>query len=199
MILPIPIFLLIMPRSIVSPLGCSTRSSAYFRVRIACVLILKYPNLWRRYLVRYWLYKVNRIGNKQDAFLSPIPVFTILGSFWSVILTLLSAYILLFSFLSRQLMAFTFRIRIISVQCTSKMPSTSQWIKHKIPRLCAKLLWYYSQNPNCMSCSFSSSKSELTFFKHILYFPFNPSSPYTRYYICCRVRWGWLCSGRYIL
>jgi hypothetical protein len=134
MTLPISIFLLIIPRSIVSSLGRSTRSSAYFKVWIVCVLILMYPTPWRRYLVRYWIYKVNRIDSKRHACLTPIPVFTILGSSSSVLsLTLRSAYKLLSSF-------FPFRVSTNSVQFTSKMPSTIQWIKHTIPRLCAKFV-----------------------------------------------------------
>jgi hypothetical protein len=33
--------------------------------------------------------------------------------------------------------------------------------------------------------SFSSSKSKLIFSKYILNFPFNPSSKYLCYYLCC--------------
>jgi len=119
--LPISIILLITPCSTVSSLDINTRSSAYFTVRIARLLILKYPNTWRRYLVMYWLYKVNRIGNKRHPCLTPLPVFTLLGSFWSVlILTLWSTFKLLFNFLSRQLITVSFRICINSVQFTVK-------------------------------------------------------------------------------
>jgi hypothetical protein len=137
--LPTSIILLIAPRSTVSSFDSSTRSSAYFTVRIACLLFLKYPNTWRLYLVRYWLYKVNRIGNKRHPCLTPLPVFTLLGSFWSVlILTLWSTFKLLINFLSRQLRTGSFRTCVISVQFTGKMSSTTQWIKHTISRLCAK-------------------------------------------------------------
>ena len=44
---------------------------------------------------------------------------------------------------------------------------------------------YYSHHPNCIPTSFSYSKSKLIFSKYSLNSPFNPSSKYLCYYLCC--------------
>jgi hypothetical protein len=96
-----------MPRSTFFSLASSTRSSAYFTVRITCPPILKSPNPSRASLVRYSLYKLNRIGDKQQ----PCP--------WSSrISTLCSMYNLLINLLSRQSLPIPFRICINLVQLT---------------------------------------------------------------------------------
>jgi hypothetical protein len=167
--LPISIIPLIIPRSIVSSLDSSTRSSAYFTVRIAC-LLLKYPDTWRRYLVRYWLYKVNRIGAKRHPSLNPLPVFTLLFSFCTVlVLTIWSTFKLLLKFLSRQWITVFFRICINSVRFTGKnafYQSMNQvhislsmckiWYDIILRILIACLVSFPFQNPNWYSSSTSS-------------------------------------------
>ena len=46
-------------------LASSTRSSANFSVRITCLSILKSPKPLRAFLVRYSVYTLNGIGDKQ--------------------------------------------------------------------------------------------------------------------------------------
>ena len=115
--LPISIILSIMPCSTASSLASNTRSSAYLTVWMICPPILKSPNPSRASLVRYSLYKVNRIGNKHHPCLTPLPVFTLLVSpLPSFCLTLWSMYNLLTNLLSHQLITVTFRIYIYLVQ-----------------------------------------------------------------------------------
>ena len=45
--------------------------------------------------------------------------------------------------------------------------------------------WYYSRHPYCVLSSFTSSKSKPIFSKYVFTFPFNHSSKYPRYYLCC--------------
>jgi hypothetical protein len=100
-----------------SSLASSTRSSAYFTMRITCPPILNSPNPSRASLVRYSLYYLNRIDDKQQPCLTPLPIFTLLISPWSSrILTLCSMYNLLINILSRQSIPFPFRICINLVQ-----------------------------------------------------------------------------------
>jgi hypothetical protein len=74
--LPISTSLSVVPRSNVSSIAISTRSSSHFTVRIACLPILKtqYPS--GAFLVMYSLYKLNRIGDKEHSCLTPVPIFT---------------------------------------------------------------------------------------------------------------------------
>jgi len=64
------------------------------------------------------------------------------------------------------------------------MPSASLRSKYTVLHLQSSFC-YYSQHPNCIPGSFSSSKSKLIFSKYILNFPFNPTSKYLCYYLCC--------------
>jgi hypothetical protein len=108
-----------MPCSTVSSLASSTRSSAYFTVRITYPPILKSPNPPRACLVSYSLYKLNRMGDKQQPCLTPLPIFTLLVSPWSSrILTFCSMYNLLINLLSHQSIPVPFRICINLVQLT---------------------------------------------------------------------------------
>ena len=97
--LPISISLSLLSCCTVASLATSTRSSAYFTARITCPPILKPPKLSkpsRASLVRYSLYKLNRIGYKQHPCLIPLPLFTLLVSPWlSFSWTLSSKYNLL--------------------------------------------------------------------------------------------------------
>jgi hypothetical protein len=65
-----------MPRSTVSSIAISTRSSSHFTVRIACLHILKSPYTSGAFLVRHSLYELNRIGDKQQPCLTSVPNFT---------------------------------------------------------------------------------------------------------------------------
>jgi hypothetical protein len=72
-------------------------------VWITCPPILKSSNPSRASLIRYSLYKLNRICDKQQPCLTPIPIFTLLVSPWSSrTLTLCSMYNLLINLLSRR-------------------------------------------------------------------------------------------------
>ena len=111
--LPISYSLSVMSCSIASSLASRTRSSAYFTLRITIPCILKSQQLSWASLLRYSLYKLNTIGNKQHPCLTPIPVFTFIGSLLSCFsLTLWSMY----SFC--QSVPVTFRICINLVQFT---------------------------------------------------------------------------------
>ena len=69
------------------------------------------PNSWRASLVRYLLYELNRIIDKQHPGLTPLPLFTLLIATWSsLILTLCPMYSLLISLLSHQLIPVPFTI-----------------------------------------------------------------------------------------
>ena len=69
-----------MPCSTDSPLASSTRSSAYFTVRITCPPVLKTPNPSTVSFVQLCGVQLNTIGDKQQPFLTPLPVFTFLVS-----------------------------------------------------------------------------------------------------------------------
>ena len=83
----------------------STRSSAYFTLRITCPPVRKYPNSSRASLVRYTLCKLNRIGNKQYPCVTHLPFFTLLV--YPLVHTYFSALI---NLLSPQLVSLSFRI-----------------------------------------------------------------------------------------
>ena len=70
--------------STISSVAKRTRSSAYFTVWITCSRVLKSPNFSRAFLVRHLLHKLNRINYKQLPFLTPLPVFILLVSSWSI-------------------------------------------------------------------------------------------------------------------
>lgn len=73
---PISTSLSVMPHSTVLSIAISTRSSSHFTVRIAFLPIPKSPYTSRAYLVRYSLYYLNRIGDKEHPCLTPVPIFT---------------------------------------------------------------------------------------------------------------------------
>jgi hypothetical protein len=72
--------LLVMPCSTVSFSASSVWSSVHFTVQSTCPPILKSPNHSRASSVRYWLYKLNRISDKQHPCLTPLPIFAFLVS-----------------------------------------------------------------------------------------------------------------------
>jgi len=81
--------------------------------------MLKSPSPSRASLVRHSLYKLNRIGDRQHSFRTPLPICTLLVSPRSNrTLTICSMYNLLIKLLSRQLMQILFRICINLVQFT---------------------------------------------------------------------------------
>ena len=109
--LPTSIRLSIMLCSTISSLASSTRSSAYFIEKITSPYILESPNPSRASLVRYSLYKLNRIGDKQHPCLIPPPIFILLVSpLSSHALTLLSIHNLLINLLPNQSIPLPFRI-----------------------------------------------------------------------------------------
>jgi len=59
---------------------CSTKSSAYFTLRITFPPNLKFSNPSRVSLVRYSMCKLNRIGDKQHPYLTDFPISTLLLS-----------------------------------------------------------------------------------------------------------------------
>jgi hypothetical protein len=98
------------PCSTISFLATSTRSPAYFIVRINWFYILKSPNSSIAPLVRYSLYKMSII-DKQHPYLTPLPIFTLLISSWSNrTLTLWSMYNSLTKLLSHQLIPVSFMV-----------------------------------------------------------------------------------------
>ena len=102
-----------------SYLASNARSSAYFTVWMICPPILRSPNPSKASLVRYSLYKLNRIGDKQHPCLIPLPIFTLLVSpRFSSTLTLWAMYELLFNLISRPSIPVSFRICINLVQMT---------------------------------------------------------------------------------
>ena len=81
--------------------------------------ILKPPKTYRASLVRHILYKLERIGDKQHPFLTPLPIFTLLVSpLFSRTLTLWAMYKLLITLLSRQSIPVSFSICVNLVQLT---------------------------------------------------------------------------------
>ena len=103
-----------MPYATISSLASSTRSSAYFMVQITFPPIWKSPNPSTASLVRYLLYKLNRISDKQHPYLTPLPIFTLLVlPLFSCTSTLWPMYSSLINLLLHQLILVSFRI------CTS--------------------------------------------------------------------------------
>jgi hypothetical protein len=65
-----------MPYSTVSLLVSTKSSSAYFTVRIISPPSFKTLNPSKASLVIYSLYKLNKIGNKEHPYRTPLPNFT---------------------------------------------------------------------------------------------------------------------------
>ena len=70
--------------STISSTANSTRSSTYFIVWVTGSPVLKSLNLSGALLVRYSLYKLNKLSDKQCPCTTPFPVVTLLVSPWSV-------------------------------------------------------------------------------------------------------------------
>ena len=119
-----------MPCITIHFLASSTRSYAYFTVQITCLPIFKFPHPSKSSLVRYLLYKWNRIRDKQHPCLSPLPVFTLLVSTWSsYTLTPCFMYCLLIILLLCQSVPVSFRmcINLVQLTCSSVFcPSTKE-------------------------------------------------------------------------
>ena len=146
-----------MPCGTASSLASSKRSSRYCTVWITWPPILKVKTLqglpWLRYSLYYtsWTY-----FHKQYPCLTPLSVSTLLVSPRSShTLTLGSIYSLLINLLLYQSIPFSFRICINLVQFTPSKAST-QFFNYA-----QSLFLHYSQHPNCIPSSFSSSKSKL--------------------------------------
>ena len=171
----------------ISSLASNTRSSAYFTLQITCFILLKTSKPSRTSLVQYLSYKMNKSGDKQQPFLTPLPVFTLLVTCWSNnTSTHWSMYSFAITLLSHQLILVFFRICINWVQCTvqcllSVYEASTNFIIHV-----QNSSWHYSWHCNCISSSFSSPISKLILSKYILNFLFNPSSKYPCYHLCCR-------------
>jgi hypothetical protein len=72
---------------------------------------MKTPNPSRASLVRYSIYKINRISNKQLPCLTPLPIFILLVSLWSCRTSALwSMFNMLIKLLSHQSIPVSFRI-----------------------------------------------------------------------------------------
>ena len=166
-----------------SSLAINRRSSAYFTVWMICPPILKNPNPSKASLVRYSLYKLNRIGDNQHPCLTPLPIFTLLvSSRFSRTLTHWALYKLLISLLSRHSIPVYFRICINLVQLTR---SNAFWQSMKQTLSSSSISKVHSDIILCIPSSFSSSKSKLMFSEYILNFLFNPSSKYLCYSLRC--------------
>ena len=144
--------------------------------------MLKSPNPSRASLVRHSLYKLNRIGDKQHPCLTPLPICTLLVSPRSSrILTFWSMYNLLINLLSRQSIPVLFRICINLVQFTR---SNAFCEAMKQIRSSSSISKVHSAIILIIPIA-SISKSRLIFSKYSLNFPFNTSSKYLCYYLCC--------------
>ena len=133
-----------MPSSNVSSLATSTRSLSCFTLRNTCLHILKPPSLLIAYLVRYLLYKLNIIGDKQHPCLTPPPNFTFLVSPWAHhAIRPWFMYNFLINLLSCQSIPVHFGTYINLVLFCQSMRQA-----HFI--ICVQSSsWCYSQNPTC--------------------------------------------------
>ena len=176
-----------MPCSTVYSLASSTKSSAYFTARIAFSPILKSPNPSRISLVRYSPCKLNKIADKEHSSLNPLQIFTFLASPWSILTLALWLCTICWSVFFRTTRnQFPLGSALILSRLYGQISYASRWRKHKILRLLSKSsFWRYSEHPNCIPSSCSSSKSKLVFSKYIFNFTFNPFSKYPCYYLCC--------------
>jgi hypothetical protein len=78
--LSVSINLVVRPCTIISFLASSTISAMYYTVRIPCSPTLKSPDSSIAPLVRFCLYELNRIGDKQRPCIIPLPIFLLLVS-----------------------------------------------------------------------------------------------------------------------
>jgi hypothetical protein len=78
--LSVSISLAVKPCTIIYSLVSSTISAMYYTVRIPCSPTLKSPDSSTASLVRFCLYKLNRIGDKQRSCLIPLPISLLLVS-----------------------------------------------------------------------------------------------------------------------
>ena len=147
----------------------STRSSAYIIVSITCPL-LKSHNPSRAPLIRYFLYKLNKLGDRQHPCPTYILFCTLLCFLVPFILNILIHVQFADQPVSHQSKPVLFRICICS-NLHSQMPSVSLWSMHTLPCLCPQFI-LYSQQPSSIA-SFSS-KSKLIFSKYVLSFLFCP-------------------------
>ena len=167
-----------------SSLASNTRSSAYVTVWMICPPILKSPNTSRASLVRHALYTLNRIGDKQHPCLTPLLVFTLLISrLFSRTLTRWVMYKWLSIFFRASQYQFPLGSAFIWSSWLGQMPSASLWSKHCSASISKVRSDTILSIP--IALLFSSSKSKLIFSGYILKFPFNPSSKYPCYYLCC--------------
>ena len=143
----------------------STSSSAFFTVQIMCPILMS-PNPWRASVVRYLLYELNRIIDKQHPDLTPLPLFTLLiGSWSSLILTLCP-------------------IQFADQSCFASIDTSSLYCLHQFCPVCVvrcllpvyeastdfliyvqRWFCYYAHHPLCIPISLSSSDSKQIFSK----------------------------------
>ena len=118
--------------------------------------ILKSPNLLKASLVRYLLFNLNRIGDKQHPYLMPLPVFTHLVSPWSShILTFRSMYNLFINFLSHQSTLVSFEI------CINLLAPNNVYIRHTT-----------QLTSRCCILNIYSTNILTEYFKHVAHSPF---------------------------
>jgi hypothetical protein len=126
----------------------------------------------------YMLYKVNNSSTKQQPFLIPLPVFTLLVNCWSNnTSTLWSKYNLTIYLLSQKLIPVFFRICINWVQWTVQCILSVYEASTHFTIHVQNSSWHYSQHCNCISRSSSFSKSKLIWSKYITH---------SSKYLCCR-------------
>lgn len=157
--------------SIVSSLASSKMPSAYLTMRITCP-ILKCPHPFRTSLVRYSLYKGNRIGDKPHRFLTSLLNFTLLVSACSSFSLKANLQNLLINLLSRQSIPVCYRIYTKVLQC-SLCNALYRCIKQAQSLSSSDIILNI---PVVSPGSFSSTTSKRIFSQHVYKFPFNPSS-----------------------
>jgi hypothetical protein len=117
-----------------SPIAGSTKSTVYFTVRNCMSSFFKYTNLSRVSLLKYLLYKLNRMAGKQHHCLTPLPIFTLLvPPRSSSILILWSMCSLLINFYLCHSIPIYFRILTNLVQFTQSNAFCQHTVFHLFP------------------------------------------------------------------
>ena len=119
-----------MPRSTSSTLASYTRLSEYFTVQITVPPILKSPSPSKGSLVRYSLYKLNRINDKEHSCITPLPL---IPSLFTLSVALWSVSNMLISLLSHQTVQIPLAFALICSNLHDQLPSASLWSMHTIP------------------------------------------------------------------
>ena len=144
---PFSISLSVMPRSTSSTLASYTRLSEYFTVQITVPPILKSPSPSKGSLVRYSLYKLNRINDKEHSCITPLPL---IPSLFTLSVALWSVSNMLISLLSHQTVQIPLAFALICSNLHDQLPSASLWSMHTIPVYVQISFICYSQHSGCI-------------------------------------------------